>query len=211
MATIASKRKLNTKSIKDKYQALKEVKEGKSKLQVAAKYGIPKSTLSTWIKNKDKIFEAVKKGMNTKRQRLRAGSYEKLDQVIFKGLLTVRSRDVAVSALILKTKAIDFAEKMSTENFHASDGWLDRWKRCVGGKHSKLRLTGLAATNAAEEKLLMFFIGKSKSPRFKNIKHLPCRYCSQNKSWMESILFEEWVREIDRRFTAEGKKNCSSG
>ena len=32
---IASKCKLNTKSIKDKYQALKEVEEGKSKLQVA--------------------------------------------------------------------------------------------------------------------------------------------------------------------------------
>ena len=76
-------------------------------------------------------------------------------------------------------------------------------ERCVGGKHSKLRLTGLAAANAAGEKLPMFIIGKSKSPRcFKNIKHLPC----QNKSWMDSILFEEWVREIDRRFTAEGKK-----
>ena len=55
--------------------------------------------------------------MNTKRQRLRAGSYEKLDQAIFKWLLTVRSRDVAVSALMFKTKAIDFAEKMSIENF----------------------------------------------------------------------------------------------
>ena len=97
MATIASKRKLNTKSIKDKYQALKEIEEGKLKLQVASKYGIPKNMLSTWIKNKDKIFEAAKKGMNTKRQRLRADSYEKLDQAIFKWLLTVRSRDVAVS------------------------------------------------------------------------------------------------------------------
>ena len=272
MATIASKRKLNTKSIKNKYQALKEVEEGKLKLRVAAKYGISKNTLSTWIKNNDKIFEAAKKGMNTKRQRLRAGSYEKLDQAIFKWLLTVWSRDVAVSALILKTKAIDFDEKVSIENFHASDGWLDRWKkrydvsfkkisgegnvctdemtapwaettsptmlskyelnqiynadefdlfyraqpekslhlkdeRCVGRKHSKLRLTGLAAANAAGEKLPMFVIGKSKSPRcFKNIKHLPCHYRSQNKSWMDSILFEEWVREIDRRFTAEGKK-----
>ena len=68
MATIASKHKLNTKSIKDKYQALKEVEESKSKLQVAAEYGIPKNAQSTWIKNKDKIFEVAKKGMNTKRQ-----------------------------------------------------------------------------------------------------------------------------------------------
>ena len=122
MGTIASKRKLNAKSIKDKYQALKEVEEDKSKLQVAAKYCTPKNTLSTWIKNKDKIFETAKKGMTAKRQRLRAGRYEKLDQAIFKWLLTVGSRDMAVSALILKTKALDFAKKMSIENFHASDG-----------------------------------------------------------------------------------------
>ena len=47
MATIVSKRKLNTKSMKEKYSALKEVEGGKTKSQVAAKYGIPKDTLST--------------------------------------------------------------------------------------------------------------------------------------------------------------------
>ena len=44
MATIASKRKLNARPIKDKYSALKEVEDGKTKLQVAAKYGTPKNT-----------------------------------------------------------------------------------------------------------------------------------------------------------------------
>ena len=78
---------------------------------------------------------------------------------------------------------------------------------CVGGKHSKLRLTGLAAANVAGEKLRLFVIGKTKKPRcFKYIKHLPGRYRSQKKSWMDSILFEEWVREVDRPFTKEGRK-----
>ena len=40
--------------------------------------------------------------MNTKCERLKTGSYEKLDQAIFKWLSTVWRRDVAVSALILK-------------------------------------------------------------------------------------------------------------
>ena len=257
MATIATKRKLNTKSIKDKYNALKEIEDGNTKSKVALKYGIPKNTLSTWFKNKEKIFDAVKKGNNSKRQRLREGSFANLDQAIFKWLLIVRSRDVAVSALILKTKAMEFAEKMNVKDFHASDGWLYRWKKrynvsfktvsgeanactsemvapweettlptilskyklnkiynadefglfyrvqpkksfhiknekCVGGKHSKLRLTGLAAANAIGKKLPMFVIGKAKSPRcFKRVKHLPCRYRSQKKSWMDSILFEE--------------------
>ena len=55
MATDATKRKLNTKSIKERYAALKEVEEGSSKSQVAMKYGIPKNTLSTWIKIKKKF------------------------------------------------------------------------------------------------------------------------------------------------------------
>ena len=64
MATIASKRKFNTTSIIDKYNALKEVEDGKIRSQVAAKYDIPKKTLSTWLKSKDEIFEATKKGSN---------------------------------------------------------------------------------------------------------------------------------------------------
>ena len=50
MATITSKFKLNTKSIKDKYSTLKEVEDGKTKSQVAAKYGMLQNTLSTWLK-----------------------------------------------------------------------------------------------------------------------------------------------------------------
>ena len=48
---------------------------------------------------------------------------------MFKQLLVVRSRDVAVSALLFRAKAIEFAEKMNFENFKVSDGWLDRWKK----------------------------------------------------------------------------------
>ena len=35
---------------------------------------------------------------------------------------------------------------------------------------------------------------------------MPCRYRSQKKGAMDSILFEEWVREVDRRLTKEGRK-----
>ena len=45
-----------------------------------------------------------------------------------------------------------------------------RGKRSAGGKHSKVRLTGMAASNALGEKLPMFVIGKYAKPRcFKNV------------------------------------------
>ena len=37
-------------------------------------------------------------------------------------------------------------------------------EKCVDGKHSKTRLTGMAAANAVGEKLPMFVIGKSARP-----------------------------------------------
>ena len=80
-------------------------------------------------------------------------------------------------------------------------------QKCSGGKNSKIRMTGLAAANMIGEKFPMFVIGKSQKPRcFKHIKSLPCRYRAQKKSWMNSELFEEWVREQDEKFENEGRK-----
>ena len=80
-------------------------------------------------------------------------------------------------------------------------------EKCIGGKHNKIRLTGLAAANAEGEKLPMFVIGKSVKPRcFTGVINLPCRHRAQKKSWMDSSLFEEWIREQDRKFERQGRK-----
>ena len=64
----------------------------------------------------------------------------------------------------------------------------------------------MAAANTMGDKLPMFFIGKAKNPGcFKNVKFLPCRYKNQRKSWMDGKSFEEWLRELDRKFAFEGR------
>ena len=70
-------------------------------------------------------------------------------------------------------------------------------EKCSGGKNSKSPIMGMAAAKALCEKLPMFIIGKAKKSRFfKNVKFLPCHYRNQNKSWMDGVLFKEWVHEI---------------
>ena len=65
-------------------------------------------------------------------------------------------------------------------------------ERCSGGKHSKVRLTGLAAGKSTVEKLPLFVIRKSVKPRcFNGVKSLPYRHRSQKKSWMDGDLFTE--------------------
>ena len=94
-----------------------------------------------------------------------------------------------------------FYKTLPSKSFHF------QIKRFSGGKHSKVRLTGMAASNALDEKIPMFVIGKSASPRyFKHVPNLPCRYGSQKKVWMDGTLFEEWLRELDRTFEMQGRK-----
>lgn len=266
------KRKITTKSLEEKYKALKDIESGVAKKDVATKYGIPKSTLSTWVKSKEKITAAFEDGKSPKTMKLKGAGFDALDKAIYKWFMNARERNVPISGALLKEKAVLFAKELQIEDFKGSDGWLDRWKtrhsvtfktvageaksctpemtaswdettlptiisnyklediynadefglfyqalpdktlhlkseKCVGGKHSKTRLTGMAAANAVGEKLPMFVIGKSAKPRcFAGVRNLPCRYRSQKKSWMDSTLFEEWIRELDRKFLGEGRK-----
>ena len=76
-----------------------------------------------------------------------------------------------------------------------------------GAKHSKIRITGVAALDPVGDKLTMFVIGKSKNPRcFENVKSLPCRQRSHRKNWMNNVLFKRYVRSVDNKFLKENKK-----
>ena len=82
-----------------------------------------------------------------------------------------------------------------------------RGKHCSGGKHSKVWLTRMTASNVLGEKIPMFYIGKSASPRcFKHVRNPPCRYRSQKKAWMDGTLFEEWLHELHRKFEMQQRK-----
>ena len=74
------KRQLSVKSLGEKFQALRELEKGLSNKDVAEKYGVPKNTISTWIKNKSKYFAALEQSSN-KRKNLKCGDYERADHV----------------------------------------------------------------------------------------------------------------------------------
>ena len=94
-----------------------------------------------------------------------------------------------------------FYEPLTSKSLHF------RGEHCSGGKHTKVRLTGMTASNALGEKIPMFYIGKSASPRcFKHVRNPPCRYRSQKKAWMDGTLFEEWLHKSDRKFEMQGRK-----
>ena len=85
--------------------------------EMALRFGVQKSTLSTWKRNKTKIEEAYHAGLGNKK--MRPEKYEDLNKALMKWFLNCR----------LKEKAIAFATELTIENFQASDGWLEKWKK----------------------------------------------------------------------------------
>ena len=63
---VAGKRKYNHKQFVKNVKPFKDLENGMSNRDVAAKYGVPRNTLSTWFKNKEKILDSLEKGTNTK-------------------------------------------------------------------------------------------------------------------------------------------------
>ena len=72
---MATKRKHHEVTLKVKYEALKELEKSRPNEDIANQFSIPGSTLATWRKNKNKIFEAFQ-NLSLKRQRVKTGIYE---------------------------------------------------------------------------------------------------------------------------------------
>ena len=58
---MAVKRKLAVKTLAEKCQVLRDLKNGISNKNVAEKYGVLKNTVSMWLENKEKLFTALEK------------------------------------------------------------------------------------------------------------------------------------------------------
>ena len=97
------KRRLNSKPIGVKCKALKDLEKGMTNKDVAAKYGVPKNTLSTWVKNKHKLTTSLeKKGMSSSRKSTSCGSYDQIDKAVFHWFVGKRSQKVPIDGIMLK-------------------------------------------------------------------------------------------------------------
>ena len=106
---MATKRKNHEVTLKVKYEALKELEKGRPNKGVANQFSIPGSTLATWKNNKEKIFEAFQNS-SLKRQRVKTGTYEKLNEALLKWFTSMRGKNIRVNGPILLEKAREFAK-----------------------------------------------------------------------------------------------------
>ena len=55
----AVKQKLKNTKLIQKCQMIRQIEKGMTNKEASEKFGVPRNTVSTWMKNKDKLFEGL--------------------------------------------------------------------------------------------------------------------------------------------------------
>lgn len=124
----ANAKKRTTLTFAAKLEAIQRVENGEKKSSVAEAFGIPRSTLSTLLKNKGDIKAKAEKSQHSGAWRVRKAAFEDVEKSLHKWFIDARARNIPISGPMLQQKAKNFAFILGAENFNASSGWLQRFK-----------------------------------------------------------------------------------
>ena len=119
-----------TLSISEKLKIIREVEKGeKPKCVIAKEFDIPKTTLSTIIKNKIKVLNCAESGISGHKFRSKSGEFPNVEKCLVRWFSECREKNVSISGPILQEKTKHFAESLGISNFKASSGWLANFKK----------------------------------------------------------------------------------
>jgi hypothetical protein len=126
MAARAKKRKAYT--IETKLAAITELERTQARSDIATKYGIDVSMLSKWQKNEAKIKKKAAEGFG-QFLKARAPDHPELDACMFSWVSQMRSAGAPLTEDSYSLRAAEFAAKLKIENFKASSGWIESFKK----------------------------------------------------------------------------------
>ncbi|UYV69627.1 TIGD4 [Cordylochernes scorpioides] len=125
----------NSLSLSVKLQILREIEvEKKKKTDVAQKHNIPQSSLSTIIKNSEKIHQQALHAGESSRKRARGSTYADVDEALLQWFKQARSAALPVNGPLLSEKAKTLGLEFGLKDFTGSGGWIERWKARHGIK-----------------------------------------------------------------------------
>ncbi|XP_051170921.1 tigger transposable element-derived protein 6-like [Leptopilina boulardi] len=123
-----SKRKLKVLSLSDKLKIVSEFESGKLRDVLTSEYGLSESTFYRIIREKDSIKSECFEGHgNIKRKRV--VEFPDLEKCLLEWLKQVLDKNIPIDGPLLKGKAQVFAKKLGIQNFAASNGWLEGFKK----------------------------------------------------------------------------------
>lgn len=132
METGKGKGKRKSFTVEQKVEIIKLVVDKKEhQSDVAKKFGLSATTVNGFITKRDKILEEWNRGCIAKKKFRSPESYA-LDTALLQWFTTQRANNVPLSQVLLIEKAKQLAEQLRIEDFKASSGYIDRFKKRNG-------------------------------------------------------------------------------
>ncbi len=159
-------RKRKVLTLDQKKKIIEDVNKGElKKKDIASKYGIACSSLSTILQQEKEIMAFEDYFPNQKRRK--TAEHPEVDECAKKWLIQCREKLIPIDGYMLKEKAESFARKFGHDEFKASNGWLSNFKKRSGLLNHKLCGESAAVDDGVcdewREKLLSII--KEYSPR----------------------------------------------
>lgn len=112
----------------DKVAIIEEIeKKELSQIEIAKKWGISESTLSTFKRNKQQIFQGFARTSGGKR--LREPEIPEVDRAVTMWFSEARNNKINLDGPLIRGKAEQLAKMLGQHDFKASKGWFANWKR----------------------------------------------------------------------------------
>lgn len=131
LGTARTKRDRQELTIANKAKLIEQVESrgAKKKADIAREWGLRPSTLSTIMKNKDRILTQYKSQRYAAgRRRMRTAAYPDVEEALLTWFRYARAANIPITGPILQGMGVTLAQELGHPEFSCSVGWLDRFK-----------------------------------------------------------------------------------
>ncbi|KAH6927691.1 hypothetical protein HPB50_007283 [Hyalomma asiaticum] len=97
--------------------------------QLLSEFGIPLSTLSTVLKNKQNVLDAYQQSFSSQQKRVRGSKFPDVEAALMVWLRNARAANLPVTTALMVEKADPMALQMGHTDFNCSSGWFDCFKK----------------------------------------------------------------------------------
>ncbi len=129
---MSGKQKYTKKTLVEKAKTLQDLDSGMSVRACAAKYSVFVGTIVNWKKNKIEIINSIFEFTSFSQKRLAwvNGNGKVLDERVYEWFANIRCPNILVFGPILQTKALQVVASIGLNDFRASNGWLEAFRKC---------------------------------------------------------------------------------
>lgn len=118
--------------IETKYRIIKLIDQNKPFNEIADQFseqGVKVKNIYQFKKTREKIISDFESSRSSQRRSSKGSNYRNIDEELFQFVSKAPTDGLPINSIVLKEKAIEIAKKLGLNEFVASNGFIDRFKK----------------------------------------------------------------------------------